>query len=130
VKKRSSVLAFITITIAFANSPPIFAAGNHDHGPKFGGVVAEGKAFDAELVAKPDLITIHVGDHGKPMATKGAKGKITLLTGAEKTEATLLPAGDSRMEAKGKFNVASGTKAVVEITLEGKKPSTVRFAIK
>ena len=73
---------------------------------------------------------MHFSDHGKPMMTKGAKGKITLLTGADKTEVELMPAGDSRMEAKGKFNLSAGTKAVAEITLEGRKPSTVRFAIK
>ena len=50
--------------------------------------------------------------------------------GADKSEVELMPGGDSRMEAKGKFNVSAGTKAVVEITPEGKKPSTLRFAIK
>ena len=64
------------------------------------------------------------------MATNGAKGKITMLTGADKSEVELMPGGDSRMEVKGKFNVSAGTKAVVEITPEGKKPSTLRFAIK
>ena len=63
------------------------------------------------------------------MATNGGKGKITMLTGADKSEVELMPGGDSRMEAKGKFNVSAGTKAVVEITPEGKKPNTLRSAI-
>ena len=128
--KISALIALTTFSVGIATAPVTGAAGTHDHSPKFGGIIAQGKAFDAELVAKPDLITVHVSDHGKPMATKGAKGKITMLTGTDKTEVELIPAGDSRMEAKGKFNVSAGTKAVVEITPEGKKPSTLRFAIK
>lgn len=130
MKHTTRLITLAALTLGVAITPAAFAAGNHDHSPKHGGVVAEGKAFDAELVAKPDLITVHFSDHGKPMMTKGAKGKITLLTGADKTEVELMPAGDSRMEAKGKFNLSAGTKAVAEITLEGRKPSTVRFAIK
>ena len=130
MKKVSALIALTTLALGLATTPVTFAAGSHDHSPKFGGIVAEGKAFDAELVAKTDLITVHVSDHGKPMATKGAKGKITMLTGADKTEVELTPAGDSRMEAKGKFNVSAGTKAVVVITPEGKSASTVRFTIK
>ena len=130
MKKMSPFIALTTLALSLATTPAAFAAGSHDHSPKFGGIVAEGKAFDAELVAKPDLITVYVSDHGKPMATKGAKGKITMLTGVDKTETELMPAGDNRMEAKGKFNVSRGTKAVIEITPEGKKPSTLRFAIK
>lgn len=130
MKHNTRLIALAALALGLATTSTAFAAGSHDHSPKFGGIVADGKAFDAELVAKPDLITVHLGDHGKPLATKGAKGKITLLTGGEKTEAELVPAGESRMEAKGKFNVGKGTKAVVEVTLEGKKPATVRFEIK
>ncbi len=130
MKLKSNLLALAAFSFGVTTTCVAFAAGSHDHSPKFGGVVAQGKAFDAELVARPDLITVHFSDHSKPMMTKGAKGKITLLTGAEKTEAELIPAGDSRMEAKGKFNVTKGTKAVIEMTPEGKKPSTLRFAIK
>ncbi len=130
MKQKINLIARVTLAVGLAATPSAFAAGSHDHSPKFGGIVAEGKAFDAELVAKSDLITVHVSDHGKPLATKGAKGKITMLTGADKTEVELMPAGESRMEAKGKFNVSAGTKAIIEITPEGKKPSTLRFAIK
>jgi len=120
-------LAFTMVTV-----PTAFAAGGHgdDHKPKFGGIVSEGKAFDAELVAEPDLITVYLSDHGKPMSAKGAKGKITLLSGTDKVEADLAPVGDTKLEAKGKFNVAAGTKAVVVITPEGKSASTLRFTIK
>lgn len=130
MKHKINLIALATLTLALQVTPAAFAEGGHDHSPKFGGIVAEGKAFDAELVATPKLITVHFSDHGKPMMTKGAKGKITMLNGAHKTEIELMPAGDSRMVAKGTFDVSKGTKAVVEITPEGKKTSTVRFEIK
>ena len=92
--------------------------------------MAEGKAFDAELVAKPDLITVYLSDHGKPMSAKGAKGIVTLLTGTDKLDVEPVAVGDTKLEAKGKFNVAAGTKAVVVITPEGKTASSLRFTIK
>ena len=130
MKKISTFIALSTLSLGLVAAPATLAAGSHDHTPKFGGIVAEGKAFDAELVAKPDLITVHVSDHGKSLSTKGAKGKITLLSGADKTEVELMPAGENRMETKGKFNVGKGTKAVVMIEPQGKKPGTLRFEIK
>lgn len=129
MNQTNALIAAVIASFSLTYAPAASASGD-DHAPKFGGIVAEGRAFDAELIAKSDLITVHVRDHGKPMATQGATGKITMLTGASKSVSELTPAGDSRMEAKGQFNVSVGTKAVVEITLKGKKPSTHRFVIK
>ncbi len=128
--KHISTLASVALAIGFGVSSPSFAGGEHDHKPKHGGVLAEGKAFDAELVAKPDLIVLHVSDHGKPMTSKGMKAKLTMLNGSEKSEAELQSAGDNKLEAKGKFTVAKGTKIVAVVTPEGKSASTFRFEIK
>jgi hypothetical protein len=100
----------------------------HEHKPLHGGIVVEVNDVDFELVPKADLLALYVRDHGKPASTKGATGKITLLSGAEKAEATLSPAGEDRMEAKGAFKVGPGTKYVATVTLQGKKPVNVRFA--
>ena len=105
------------------------AAGSHDHTPKFGGVVVETKAGDLDIVAKPDAIQIYVSDHGKAVKLDGAKAKVTLLNGSEKTEADLTPAGD-KLEAKGTFKVAKGTKGIALVTLAGKPAATARFEIK
>ena len=71
---------------------------------------------------------IYVEDHGKPMAPTGLKGKLTVLNGAEKTEAELVPAGD-KLEAKG-IKLASGAKAVATMTTPAAKAITVRFTVK
>ena len=92
----------LALLIATALALPAFAA--EDHAPKHGGVVVETKAGDLELVAKPELIVIHVSDHGKPMKLTSGSGKVTVFNGNDKTEAPLALVGD-KLEAKGSFKV-------------------------
>lgn len=124
------LLAALALTV----SGSAFAAGDHAHGddhkPQHGGIVAATHDMDYELVAKPDVITLHLRDHGKPASSQGVSAKLTLLNGTEKSEAVLVPAGDSKLEAKGSFKVAPGTKVVALVTLPGKKAANVRFAVK
>ena len=109
-----------------------FAAGGHDHGhehkPLHGGVVSEVKDMDYELVAKPDLIQLHLRDHGKPVDVSKSNAKLTILVGADKQEIELKPAG-SQLEATGSFKLAN-SKIVVLISVPGKAPATVRFVLK
>ena len=120
----------IPITMACALAVPAYAQTKHDdHMPKFGGVVVETKAGDLELVAKPDLMQIHVGDHGKPLKLTSASGKLTVYNGKEKTEATLALVGD-RLEAKGSFKIGTGTKVLAEVSLNGKPAVSARFTLK
>ncbi|WP_395058664.1 hypothetical protein [Polaromonas sp.] len=114
--------------IAFSGTAAL-AAGGHGHDPKFGGVVVETKAGDFEIVAKPDTLQIHISDHGKAVKLDGAKAKVTLLNGTEKSEVELVPAGD-KLEAKGAFKVAKGTKGIAVVSLAGKPPATARFEVK
>ena len=118
--------------LALALCGPAFAAGNHahEHQPLHGGIVTEVADIDYELVAQPDTLTLHLRDHGKPLALDGASAKLTLLNGSEKTEATLSPAGDGKLQAKGSFKVAPGTKVVALVTVPGKKAANVRFVLK
>lgn len=115
------------LALAFAGAS--FAAGEHDHKPLHGGVVAETKAADMELVAKPDALQLYLRDHGKPLDVSKASAKLTLLSGEDKQDVTLSPAGD-RLEAKGTFQVAAGTKVVAVVTDAGKALGTARFTLK
>lgn len=114
--------------LAIAAAGAAHAAGEHDHSPKHGGVVAEVKDMDYELVAKANAIQLYLRDHGKPVDVSKASAKLTLLTGSEKQEVELKPAGD-KLEATGSFKVGPGSKAVVVVTLSG-KASTARFNLK
>ena len=115
------------LLVASAIALPAFAA--EDHAPKHGGVVVETKAGDMELVAKPDLIVIHVSDHGKAMKLSSATGKVTVFNGNDKTEAPLALAGD-KLEAKGSFKVGAGAKVLVEVALNGKPAVSARFTLR
>ncbi len=118
---------FLPLLFASAIALPAFAA--EDHVPKHGGVVVETKAGDLELVAKPELMVLHVSDHGKAMKLTSGSGKLTVFNGNEKTEAALALVGD-KLEAKGSFKVAAGTKVLAEVSLNGKPAVSARFALK
>ena len=127
--KTQALLAAIALALAGS----AFAAGEHNHAhehkPLHGGLVVEVKDMDYELVAKPTVIQLHLRDHGKPTDVAKASAKLTLLSGAEKQEVELKPAGD-KLEATGTFKVGPGTKVVALVTIAGKPAGTVRFALK
>ena len=119
----------LAAALLFACAVTLPAAAAEDHTPKHGGVVVETKAGDLELVAKPELIVIHVSDHGKPMKLTSASGKVTVFNGNDKTEAPLALVGD-KLEAKGSFKVGAGTKVLAEVSLNGKPAVAARFTLK
>ena len=127
--KTQAFFASIALTLAGST----FAAGDHhkagdDHKPMHGGIVAATKVMDFELVAKPTMIHLYLRDHGKPADASKTTAKLTLLSGTEKQEVELKPAGD-KLEATGSFKVGPGTKAVAVVTVAG-KPATARFTLK
>ncbi|MCK0506487.1 hypothetical protein [Aromatoleum anaerobium] len=130
MKTLPAPLATLLAAVAILSAPAAFAGAGHDLAPKHGGAVVEVKEVVYELVATPDTLSLYLDDHGRKIDTTGATAKVTLLSGAEKSEASLAPAGDNKLEAKGTFKVAPGTKAVAVVTLAGKAPATARFAIK
>ncbi len=127
--KTESFASHLLACTLLAASSAVFSAGD-DHARKHGGVVVETKLADLEFVVKPDIIQIYITDHGKPMKFDGAKAKVTLLNGTEKTEVELIQVGD-KLEAKGTFKaVPKSTKGVAVVTLVGKPPATARFVVK
>ena len=124
--------AALMFAAALVLSNAAFAADKHEHGhehePVHGGVVAEVKDVDYELVATPQVLQLYLRDHGKPMDVSKATATVTLLSGREKQEVQLTPEG-GKLEAKGNFSVAPGTKALAQVNANG-KTSTVRFALK
>ena len=126
---------FASVTLALASSALAAGAKDgkahdhaHEHKPLHGGVVVEVKDVDYELVAKPTVIQLHLRDHGKATDVSKATAKVTLLTGTEKQEIELKPAGD-KLEAIGAFKVEPGTKAVAVVVVAGKQ-GTARFTLK
>lgn len=123
-----SMRSFAACAIAFAllTGTPAFA---HDEPrPRHGGTVQLVNDVAYELVARDDGAAIYVVDHGKPMPTAGMRGKLTVMVGAQKSEADLVAAGE-RLQAQG-IKLAKGAKAVAVLSLPDKKTVTVRFAVK
>ncbi|HYD80274.1 MAG TPA: hypothetical protein VEC06_10735 [Paucimonas sp.] len=123
--KRFLVLAAVALAatagIAFA----------HGEKPKHGGVVQSTKDhLSFELVSKDGKATLYVEDHGKPVATAGAHGKLTILNGGEKTEVALAPAGENTLAATGDAKLRKGAKAIATVTFADKKTANVRFSLK
>lgn len=117
-------LALLTLLVA---AVPALAHENHDK-PKHGGVVADAAQYQAELVARPEQLTLILTEHGAALATAGGSAKLTLLASGQKSEVSLAPAGGNRFEAKGSFNV-KGAKVIAAISLPGKPAKTLRYAL-
>ena len=103
----------------------------HAHGdakPKHGGVVQTVNDVSFELVAQAEGAAIYIEDHEKPVPPAGVGGKLTVLSGADKTDAELKPAGD-KLEAKG-VKLVSGSKVVAFVSLADKKTVSLRFTVK
>jgi hypothetical protein len=123
MKKLLTVVVLGLSALAFNTA---FAHGGAK--AKHGGVVAVASDLGFELVGTASGAAIYVEDHGKPMVPTGMTGKLTVLNGAEKSEAELAVAGD-KLEAKG-VKLAAGSKVVAALTTPDKKAITVRFTVK
>ena len=107
------------------------SAGAFAHGngaAKHGGIVQTANDLQFEMVRKADVVTVYVDDHGKARPTTGASGKLTVLSGSQRSEAPLVPTGQNALEARD-IKVASGAKVVASIHFADKQAATVRFAV-
>ncbi len=94
-----------------------------------GGIVQVANDLSFELVVDADGATIYLMDHGKPLASKGISGKLTVLQGAQKAEAEIKEAGDNKLRATG-VKLGKGDKLVAVINTAPGKSTTVRFTLK
>ena len=105
------------------------AQAHGDAKPMHAGIVQMVNDLSFELVAQADGATIYLMDHGKPMASKGITGKLTVLQGSNKTEADIKEAGDNTLRVLG-VKLGKGDKLVASLSNVGGKSMTVRFTIK
>ena len=122
-------IAIVLTSLSLFSASSALAADEHAHKPAHGGIATEVKEVQYELVAKADTLRLYVSDHGKPVKLDGASARVTLLSGTDKQEVELKPAGD-KLEAKNSFKVVAGTKVVALVTLPGKTAASARFTIK
>lgn len=123
-----NLMTAVALSVACALSGNVLA---HGELPKHGGIISStNDDISFELVQKDGRTAIYVEDHGKPVVTTGAAGKLTVLSGTDKAELPLEPAGDNVMVAKGDAKLTKGAKAIASVTLADKRTVSVRFSIK
>jgi hypothetical protein len=123
--KKLMALVAMAVTVSFSGN--VLAHGDK---AKYGGVVSTANDMSFELVNKDGKATVYVNDHGKPVDTTGATGKLTVLNGAEKTEVPLEAAGSNTLATKEDAKLAKGSKAIAAVTFADKKTVNVRFSVK
>jgi len=126
---RTVVIPVILLASLAANAP-VRADAGQAHGPKHGGVAREVGKLTYELVAKPDSLTLHVSDHGKPISTRGATAEATIYAGNEKIPVALRPEGENMLVAKGSFKTGVGVRVALTVALAGQKDIRLTFSLK
>ena len=124
MKKFLMMLVLSAATLACG---PVIAHG--DATPKYGGIMQMVDDMSFEIVVKGDTAALYLGDHGEKVNTANMTGKLTVLSGTNKSESKLEPAGGHKLEAKG-VKIAKGDKVIALVTSADKKTSSVRFVIK
>jgi hypothetical protein len=124
--KRNLVTALVIAASTMVGQTALAHGGAK---PQHGGVVQVANDIGFELVAEADGATLYLQDHGKPMASAGLAGKLTVLVGSQKVEAELKPAGDNKLRASG-VRLSPGAKVVAVVNSASGKATTVRFTIK
>ena len=125
--KMKHLISVTGLVLACLSINPAEAHG--DAKPIHGGIVQKVNDVGFELVVQADGATIYLMDHGKPMASKGITGKLTILQGSNKTEADIKEAGDNTLRVLG-VKLGKGDKLVAALSNVGGKSMTVRFTIK
>lgn len=78
--------------------------------------------------ARTSTVAVYLTDHGgKPVETKGAQGKVTLLGEGGKREIALQPAEGNRLQGNGTYVASAALKGIVSVTLPGRKAVQARF---
>jgi|GEM_PF-1109310 len=98
--------------------------------PMYGGVTADAQLFQVELVFKGKDATLHVTEHGAPVESTGATGKLTVHSGNAKEDVVLTPNGYQSLGGKLKNKPARGAKATASLTIPGKGTGEVSFTVK
>ena len=98
--------------------------------PQFGGVTADAESFQVELVFKGAQAMLYLTEHGAPVESTGASGKLIVLSGKGKEEVALTPNGYQTLGAKMSAKPARGAKAVATINVPGRGDGNVRFTVK
>ncbi|MBI3283320.1 MAG: hypothetical protein HYZ65_00505 [Burkholderiales bacterium] len=124
MKKHYAILG---LCLSLAVCAQALAHGAH---AKHGGILQSVDDVDFELVNGAERASLYISDHGQPVSTAGAGGKLTILNGSEKTELLLAPGPDQTLVTPGKAPLHKGAKAIASILFADQRTLNVRFSVK
>ena len=119
----------LTTILATAALSAGLAWAHGDEKARHGGLVQISGETKFELVAHPDGAEVYLDDHGETIPTAKLSGKLTVMSGAAKSEAKLEPAAGDKLVAKG-VKLAKGDKVIAVVTLADKTNASARFVVK
>ncbi len=118
--------AYVLSTMLFA-----YAASAGADGPAIGphnGQVKDAGKYHLELVVRDAALMVYVtGNKDAKIATKGASGSATVLSGKNTSSVKLEPGGENVLAGSGGFKPAPDMKVVVSVTLPSQPPVQARF---
>ncbi len=119
------MLKLLTVLSALIMSAPAMA---HDATAKHGGRVADAGDYHVELVAKKDMIEVHVTDQNDaPVAAAGFKG-LAILSVDGKSQRIVLEATESgKLTGKANGTLPAEPKGVVQITTPKGQSVSAKF---
>jgi len=120
------LLSVLCLSALFATGPTL---AHEMHGQSMhGGVFAEAGHAQFEIVAQDGVLTVYASVHGEALATAGATGKLTVLSGGAKRDIELKPAGNDQLQGKG--TLEAGDKLLLNVVWPGQSPLTARAVFK
>jgi|SRR5215210_4172009 len=109
---KSSILA-LAASLALT-SAALAGGGGHSHKGPHGGTLVDVPGGHAEFVDTPTEIRLHLSDEdGKPLSSKGASGKATVLASGKTETIVLSPAQPDKLVGSLPRPLAAGDKVVV-----------------
>lgn len=109
---------------------PGMALAHEGAGPN-GGQIAEAQGHHIEFTTKAQEIILFLSDKdGKPIASKGASGRIVVLDSGKQVTADLAPVEPNLLSAKLEAQIAAGAKVVVSAKLGDGHDLQARFVAK
>ncbi len=124
--QRLIAIAFVLV-LAIA---PAWAADEHDHSGKHGGVVVEAGHHHLEIVAGDGTLEIHVvGEDGKPESVEGATATAAVLSQGKKADVQLAPDGANTLKGMGTFKAGKGTVIVITLQMPEHEPEQARLKL-
>jgi hypothetical protein len=119
----------LTTVLAAAALAAGVAWAHGDERARHGGLVQMAGEVKFELVARGDKAEVYLDDHGQAMPTAKLSGKLTVMSGGNKSEAKLEPEGNDKLVAKG-VKLAKGDKVIALVMMEDKSTASARFVIR